>query len=393
MHPRKKSAVSVTSSPDRLGVNFTSLMRLHFFARSQTLPLSIEKLQSIDSMTREEKPMLGDKNKTDEFSRIASIEAQVGPAGARTLIGIGDDTAVVRPSQHPMLLCTDAMVENVHFDRRWISARDLGHKALAACLSDLAAMNGHPLHALFSLALPKTVADSFLDEFFKGASALAQETGCDIIGGDLTSSPGPIFIDVSCVGEAEHPIQRGGASPGDWLAVSGHPGDSAAGLLALQSGLQGYDQLKRAHLKPRPRFDLLPALSSPARICTSMIDISDGLSSELHHLARRSGVGFEVEEAHLPLSEEARALAETVRCQALDWALSGGEDYELLVTLDAALVKRAGGPPPGFTLIGRVVQPDQGLSLVHANGRKSKIEATGFNHFADTILSRGPLQV
>jgi len=156
------------------------------------------------------------------------------------------------------------MVEGVHFDLAFASAFDLGHKALASCLSDIAAMNGMPLYAVISLALPPSLGEEFLREFYQGATQLARVFGVDIVGGDLSSSKNGIFVDVACIGETSEPLTRRGARPGDILAVSGFPGSAAAGLYAFQNlAIESRpSDLCRSHLRPMPRFDLLPALST-----------------------------------------------------------------------------------------------------------------------------------
>ncbi len=307
-----------------------------------------------------------------EFKKIHLIENVLGRASSRVQVGIGDDAAVVELPRSPLLLCSDAMVEGVHFDLAYCLPAELGHKALASCLSDIAAMNGKPLHALFSLALPKAVSDEFISQFYLGAASLARVYGVDIVGGDLTASPNGIFVDVTLVGEVKNPLLRSGARAGDWVAVSGHPGLAAAGLQALKSRPREEiaPSLIKAHLTPRPRFDLLPLLQAN---CTSLIDISDGVSSELHHLAEKSKVGFELNALQFPLHLDAVAAVGSLDV-ALTLALSGGEDYELLATFD-------GDVPEGFTVIGRAVGAEQGLIITNLDGSRSTLELTGYNHF------------
>lgn len=317
----------------------------------------------------------------DEFSLIESIHQVLGSPSKRVLTGIGDDAAILEATERPLLFCSDVMAEGVHFDLKYTSPYDLGYKALASCLSDIAAMNGTPLYALLSLALPKNLANDFLEQFYRGVKAIANWSQVDIVGGDLTSSRGGIFIDVSCVGEAAHPKRRSGARVGDWIAVSGHLGASAAGLFALQQSQPGYEMLKKCHLNPLPRFDRLPALNTPIGLCTALIDISDGLSSELHHIAQSSGVGFEIEASRLPYHPEAITLAHSLDQELLPWALSGGEDYELLATLNSQIIRSPDQAPAGFTIIGRITSADHGHILIGTNGNRSSLTASGFNHF------------
>ena len=318
-----------------------------------------------------------------ELTRIERLSSIIGAPSSRVFTGIGDDAAVTASAKNRLLLCTDAMVEGIHFDLSYCDPTELGHKSLAATLSDIAAMNGEALYALFSLAMPRTLGESFIEEFYRGAQALAHRFGVDIVGGDLTASRQDLFIDVTGVGNTAHPITRAGAKPGDTVVVSGFPGTSAAGLYSLRK--RGREKtpaaLIQAHLLPLPRFDLLPGLSAA---CHSLIDVSDGLSSELHHLARLSKVGFEIRSSALPFHEEVLKISPPA--QALEWALSGGEDYELLATLDSEWVK-IHGPPKGFTVIGQVVEPEKGLMLVSDNGEARPLVASGFDHFS-TVSSR-----
>ncbi|MES2965471.1 MAG: thiamine-phosphate kinase, partial [Bdellovibrionota bacterium] len=295
-----------------------------------------------------------------EFKLIERLAALLPRPSARVEVGIGDDAAVLKSPRGRSLLCSDLMVEGVHFDLSFATAEDVGFKALAAALSDIAAMNGRPLAAVVSLALPKSRASDFIDGFYRGAREIAALTACDVVGGDLSSSPDRIFVDVACFGETLQPILRSGAAPGDLVAVSGHPGSSAAGLHALKSNVHVDDPLRSAHLRPKPRFDLLSAPDF-AVTCSSLIDVSDGLSSELAHLAKASRVGFEIEAAKIPLHAATIRLAGETR--ALAWALHGGEDYELLATFAPGAKI-----PPGFTVIGRVTS--DGLTLVQHDGSR-----------------------
>jgi len=302
--------------------------------------------------------------KPSEFKLISLISKELPLPAERVELGIGDDAAVLKPARGHALLCSDAMVEGVHFDLNYATPEDIGHKALAACLSDLAAMNGRPVGIVVSLALPQDRAAKFLDGFYKGARAIAQSCGCDIVGGDLSSSPNEIFIDVACYGETDHPISRSGAKPGDLVAVSGTLGGSSAGFKSLSGGYDTSDSLKQKHLRPQPRFDLV-GTPEFAVACTSLIDISDGLASELSHLAEKSRVGFEIQSANIPLHDEA----------TLHDGLYGGEDYELLATfMPGASI------PDGFTVLGRVT--DSGLTMVHADGERETLQPQGFDHFS-----------
>ncbi len=318
-----------------------------------------------------------------EFAKIEEIKKILGTEtfSSGVEVGIGDDAAVVEGSGR-LLLCTDAFVEGTHFDFSFIEPVELGHKALAATLSDIAAMNGKPRYLLLSIAVTPSAPSDFLNSFYRGARALCAKHSVSIVGGDLTSSQHGVFIDVVGVGQVEKPILRSGARPGDYIAVSGTPGASAAGLYSLQKygRAQTSNSLRHAHLLPIPRFDLIAGLQSA---CTSLIDISDGLSSEVLHVARASKTGAHLEAKSFPIHPDALKLAHAEKIDPTHWALSGGEDYELLATLDASFVEKK-GPPPGFTVIGRVTPPDEGVTITHQDGKRSPLVATGFNHFASS---------
>jgi thiamine-monophosphate kinase len=313
-----------------------------------------------------------------EFKIIETIKTQLGPASSRVLVGIGDDAAVLASANSSsdlpsvskkMLFCSDLMVEGVHFDLTTITPSELGHKSLAVCLSDIAAMNGAPVAATISIALPSRLSPDFVDEFYKGVAALAKSVHIDCVGGDLSASPSSLFINVACVGETVRPLLRSGAKAGDVLAVSGTPGASAAGLHALKSRGHVPDSLRQKHLQPMPRFDLLKNLSS----CHALIDISDGLASETHHLAKASQVGFVLEAAKIPLHPDALNLVAGEL--ALEWALYGGEDYELLATFSPEIPV-----PNGFTVIGRATESLDVL-LQSKDGALIALEARGYDHF------------
>ena len=302
------------------------------------------------------------------------------------MVGIGDDAAVLqRPTSGDLLFCSDAMVEGIHFELSTIPIFDLGYKALASCLSDIAAMNGRALSAVITLALPQTVSPrEFLMEFYRGVGALAKKYAVDIVGGDLSSSRSGIFIDVALLGSVENRKTRAGALEGDLVAISGHPGLSAAGFAALQKNLAGWSEAKRAHLRPEPRFDLLPALDRHPGLVTSMIDVSDGLARELYHLSRASRIGFEIDARLLPVHAEAVGLAALLGKSTLDWAFSGGEDYELLVTVAPEHLLDL---PLDFTVIGKAQKPGKGIQVIHPSGSIQNLEESGYDHFAeDTSL-------
>ena len=311
---------------------------------------------------------------------VSLIRRTVGDRRADVLIGIGDDTALVR-TPGTLLLTTDLLVEDEDFRRHGHPARLLGRKALNVNLSDIAAMGGRPLHALVGLAVPGDVDESWLRQFMAGFRAAARESGVALVGGDLSESA-TIMIAVTVTGRAERPVRRCGAKPGDGIFVSGTLGDAAGGLrLVEQGGIRGVvkavQPLVAAFLDPRPRLEL-GALLARRRLASAMIDVSDGLSVDLAHICEESGVGAEVEAARVPISAALAHMA----VDPLSLALNGGEDFELLFTvrpekLDEVerLARRH-----GLTRIGRVTAGRK-VMLVGPGKKRKALRARGFEHF------------
>jgi thiamine-monophosphate kinase len=294
-----------------------------------------------------------------EFELIASLATRLDPAADG--LGIGDDAAVWSPTPGALVVATtDMLVEGVHFRLDWTSPRDLGWKALAVNLSDLAAMGAAPGRALISVALlPGQTA--LVGEMYEGLSELARLTGTRVVGGDTVRTSGPLVVNVALIGEAEpgRLLRRDGALPGDLLALTGAVGASAAGLALLLDGDR--DRLSRpeaapllaAHHRPSPRLAAGRTLAALGLRCA--IDVSDGVASEASHLARASGVAIRLDADRLPLAAGAVALFGDAK--ARDLALLGGEDYQLLFTVPEARladVKAALGEEDRPIVVGRV---------------------------------------
>ncbi len=268
-----------------------------------------------------------------EFGYIARVTRNL-PTSADVVAGVGDDCAVVRQGDSLMLVSCDASVENVHFSRSLASPYDIGWKAFASAFSDIAAMGGRAKYAVASMACPPSTPLEILDEISKGAHDCVAACGALLIGGDTTRSPGPIMLDVTVIGEAEDGGYRlrSGAKPGDILAHTGVLGLSGAGLLALQQGHHATD-LIRAHLHPEPRLAAGEWLARHAAV-HAMMDISDGLVQDAGHIARASGVGIDIESTLIDVAA-LESWEEMLGATAMDLACAGGEDYELLIAVDA----------------------------------------------------------
>jgi thiamine-monophosphate kinase len=302
--------------------------------------------------------------------------------------GIGDDAAVLRPrAGFDLIITADLLVEGVDFrlDRGWTSPRDLGHKALAVSLSDAAAMGARPRFCLLSVGVPRKLwRGRFLEEFYEGVRALAERFGVRIIGGDTSRTPDGVVIDSVVLGEVRRgrALTRGGASVGDQIFVTGALGGAAAGLKILESvRVRTSRGLVLRQRRPEPRVEW-GALLSEKGLATSLIDLSDGLSSDLAHVCRESGVGARVEAASLPL-DPLLAQAGIDGDEALRLALDGGEDFELLFTADSRkasrLPREVGGVP--VTRVGEVTSERGKVRLVR-EGKARLLKPGGFEHFA-----------
>jgi len=328
------------------------------------------------------------KQKSHERGFIEFLRSQSRGSQGQIALGIGDDAAIFRPAPGCVsLLTSDLLIENVHFDLHTCSPWELGAKAVAASLSDIAAMGGLPKAYLVSLAVPRRAGLKL--DFFKslaaGMRAWGQSFGAELAGGDTTMSPGPLVVDVFMLGEVEkgRALLRSGARPGDLVFCTGSPGDSAAGLAVLQKRLKRPDKgaaalVAKRHLLPIPRI-LAGRFLSRHQAATACIDISDGLSSELHHLAAESKVAIDLDAGAVPLSAAARKLSP----KALQWALSGGEDYELLFTVPRSKLKFVGEnfrrmTGISATLIGRV-KKGRGLRM-HLGGEWRPLPNSGYEH-------------
>jgi thiamine-monophosphate kinase len=316
-----------------------------------------------------------------EFERISRFLAPFAPDGAGVVAGPGDDCALTRPRPGRLLVTkVDQVVEGVHFTSAFRPA-DIGHKALAVALSDLAAAGAEPRWFLVAVAMPAAYRDRDLDDLAAGMAALAREAGIALVGGNFTSAE-RLSLAVTTVGEVrpEHAIRRSGGSPGDVLLVTGTLGDAALGVRQLAGGRPrrpGRPALAQLRPVPRNAFG-----AGAGRWVTAGVDVSDGLLADLGHLVERSGVGAEVHLGSIPLSPEVRALGP----EGLRLALTGGEDYELLFAAPPAgaraLERRAAARGLALTRIGHLV-PGAGIRLLDSDGTEVPPPTTrGWDHFS-----------
>jgi len=339
---------------------------------------------------------MGNVRQLGELGVIRRLRAAGGPPGLGVRTGIGDDTAVLEVSRDALLLATtDLVVEDVHFRRASASFHDVGWKALAVNLSDIAAMGGRPRWALVALALPASADVEDVDSLYAGMREAAAPHAVDIVGGDTSASPGGWMISVTLLGEhSGTPRLRSMARPGDLVAVTGSLGRSAAGLAALEDheggnargaiGSEALQEITRAHRRPLAR------VSEGAWLCQrptvhALMDCSDGLATDLGHICRESRVGAAILLERLPVSAAVLEAARAFGRDPLEWATGGGEDYELLLTCEPAgaselatgLLGATGTP---LTVIGEIRAGGPEVTWVGSAGKPVEIRA-GYEHF------------
>lgn len=343
---------------------------------------------------------IGETGLIERIRTIIPVTADDPSLASALIRGIGDDTAVYRPTPGKVaLLTTDAFIEGVHFDLTFTSLLHLGWKAMTANISDIASMGGLPRYAVVVLSLPEKISVEMVEEFFKGAAAACKKYSCLIVGGDTTASAGNISIAVSLIGEADETqvVYRSGAQCGDLLCVTGHLGASHAGLRILQREkrrfldstgngqfqpkLEPYSIAIEKHLTPKPRIDLAPLLAGKFR-AHAMIDISDGLASEVHRICGASGVGASVYEHNIPVDTVSQTIAGELSESIIDYALYGGEEYELLFTMSDDVFGRLERATSDVSIIGRITKKEEGINLIRENGESTALPFGGWDHFA-----------
>ncbi len=324
-----------------------------------------------------------------EFGLIARIAETVGAGRESVIVGIGDDAAVLKtPSAGYLLVTTDACLEGQHFRRQWLTANQIGRRAAGAALSDIAAMGGEAIAVFVSAGLPPTEEVAFAEQLICGVHEAAAEHGAALAGGDTFASPDRIYLDIVVVGQAQQPWLRSTAQPDDVLLVTGTLGEVSAALHLLESGQpQDVDglpsALRQRFARPTPQFAVagcLQQLSQPP--CA--IDISDGLVQDAAHIAEASAVALTIQAAHIPVAEACREVATEAGADPLQWALIGGEEYELLLAVPRASVEQActlvEAEGVELTEIG-CVTAGEGITVVDADGKEIELDQSGWDHF------------
>ena len=333
-----------------------------------------------------------------EFGLIERIARFLPLAPDNVVVGLGDDVAVLRGSAAEYLLATcDSQVQNVHFLLQHISAYQLGRKIVAINVSDIAAMGGTPQWALVSLVLPHDTEVAWVDELYRGMREQIAAASAAIVGGNLSKTGGDVVVDLCLLGKVvpEHMLRRNGAQRGDLIMVTGTLGDSRAGLelihnTALEVAEPIRENLLKRHLTPQPRLCEGQALGRSGKV-HAMLDVSDGLLSDLGHICHASGLGAELWSGAIPVSKACREIARQAGREAVDWALTGGEDYELLFTVPACSADQLQKMLKDETgmvchAIGRMTDHAREIVLVLPDGTRSQAAtaAKGWDHFAGT---------
>lgn len=332
-------------------------------------------------------------DKLGEFGLIDHLTKKTELKHSSSLTGIGDDAAVLESDGRLTVVSSDILVEGVHFDFTYVPPKHLGYKAVAVNVSDICAMNAEPQQILVNLAVSSRFGVEFLEQLYEGIHLACKEYNVDLVGGDTSSSYSGMMISVTAIGNAEESelVYRSGAKPNDLLVVTGDLGAAFMGLQLLereksvylqdknmQPDLSGHPYALERQLKPEARLDVRGILKALEVKPTSMIDVSDGLSSEIIHLCRNSGTGANLFEEKIPIDPTVYHLCEEFNLNTTTVALSGGEDYELLFTIDINDHDKIKGNP-NFTVIGHMTDKASGMNLVTRAGQAVPLTAQGWD--------------
>ena len=331
-----------------------------------------------------------------EFGLIDRLTKNLEKINSSTVAGVGDDGAVVRYPDTDVIVSTDLLVEGVHFDLTYVPLKHLGYKAAVVNFSDIYAMNGTPRQITVGLAISSRFTVEHIEQLYSGLRLACEIYGVDLVGGDTTASRSGLVISITCIGDApkDKIVYRSGAKETDLICVSGDLGAAYMGLQLLEREkrvsngdkdfipkFEGKEYLIERQLKPEARRDIIKELAERNIVPTSMMDISDGLSSELLHICKASDTGCRVYEERLPIDYQTAVMAEEVNMNLVTAAMNGGEDYELLFTVPLHFndeVSRI----PGVKVIGYITKPEAGCALVTRDDTEIPLKAQGFNHMS-----------
>ena len=332
-------------------------------------------------------------SKYGEFGLIKHLTEKFKIQNESTLKGIGDDAAVLQYGDKKTLVTTDLLLEGIHFDLVYVPLMHLGYKSAVVNFSDIYAMNGTPKQLTVSLGISKRFSVEDLEQFYAGLELACQHYGVDLIGGDTSASLTGLTISITCIGEGEEGkiVYRNGAGQTDLICVTGDLGSAYMGLQLLerekivfradenaQPDFEGKDYILQRQLKPEARKDIIEQLRKLDIVPTAMMDISDGLSSELKHLCSQSNTGCRVYEDKIPINYQAAVMAEELNMSIVTAALNGGEDYELVFTAKLEDYDKI-VTMEGVGIVGHMTKPELGLNLVGREGEEIQLQAQGWN--------------
>ena len=328
-----------------------------------------------------------------EFGLIGRLTQGLPTVNPSTIRGVGDDCAVIRNHDTDMLVTTDLLLEGVHFDLTYVPLKHLGYKSAIVNFSDVYAMNGTPKQITVSLGISKRFTVEHIEELYSGIRLACEIYGVDLVGGDTTSSRQGLVISITCIGEADPDkiVTRSGAKDTDLICVSGDLGAAYMGLQLLERekvasvgqkdfepNFAGKEYLVERQLKPDARKDIVRELAQAGIVPTAMMDVSDGLSSELMHICNDSGVGCRVFEERIPIDYQTAIMAEEIDMNVITAALNGGEDYELLFTVPLHSHDKV-KDLPGVKVIGHITKPELGCAMVTRDVAEIPLQAQGWN--------------
>ena len=330
-----------------------------------------------------------------EFGLIRHLTKDIQHVQSSTQKGIGDDAAVMNFGSKRVLMTTDLLLEGIHFNLEYVPLKHLGYKAAVVNFSDIYAMNATPTQITVSLGISKRFSVEDLEELYSGIRLACERYNVDLVGGDTSASMTGLTISITCLGTAaaKEIVYRNGAKVNDLICVTGNLGTAYMGLQLLERerivmqanenatpAFEGREYLLERQLKPEARRDIIEKLRAAGIKPTAMMDISDGLSSELMHICTQSNVGCAVYEDKLPIDYQAAALAEEMNLNIVTCALNGGEDYELLFTCSLDDYEKL-IPLEDVYLIGHITKPEYGINLIGRNGEEISLKAQGWNAF------------
>ena len=332
-------------------------------------------------------------SKYGEFGLIKHLTEKFKIENSSTLKGVGDDSAVLNYQNKKVLVTTDLLLEGIHFDLVYVPLMHLGYKAAVVNFSDIYAMNGEPKQITVSIGVSKRFSVEDLEQFYAGIELACKKYGVDLIGGDTSASLTGLTISITCIGEGEEGkiTYRNGAKSTDLVCVTGDLGSAYMGLQLLerekivfsgnaevQPDFEGKDYILKRQLKPEARKDIVELLREKGIVPTAMMDISDGLSSELMHICSQSNVGCRIYEDKIPINYQAAVMAEELNMNIVTAALNGGEDYELLFTVSLEDYDKI-VTLEGVAIVGHTTKPELGLHLVGREGEEIELQAQGWN--------------